>query len=79
MLKENLEDSINYIAQGLVSHPLTYINTAAVAISMTDIELIFKIATYSVSIIASILVIRKYLLEIKKLKQETDSKNKLDE
>lgn len=82
MLRENLEDSISYVTQGLVAHPLTYINTAAIAVSMSDIELAFKIGTYCVSIVASLLVIRKYLLEIKKLKREennNDFKNNVDE
>lgn len=79
MLKENLQDSINYVVNGMIVHPLTYVNTAAIAVSMSDIESIFKIGTYCVSIIASLVVVRKHLLEIKKLRnKESDNSSKTD-
>ena len=74
MLKDSITDSIQYVAHGLANHPLTYLNSAAIAVSMTNIELGFKVVLYSASIIASVLVSRKYLLEIKKLKKEERDK-----
>lgn len=70
MLKESLQDSINYVVNGMVSHPLTYVNTAAIAVSMSDIESALKIGTYLISIVASLIVVRKHLLEIKRLKKQ---------
>jgi hypothetical protein len=74
MLKDSITDSIQYVAHGLANHPLTYLNSAAIAVSMTNIELGFKIVLYTVSIVASLLVSRKYLLEIRKLKAEDKDK-----
>jgi hypothetical protein len=74
MLKDSITDSIQYVVHGLVNHPLTYLNSAAIAVSMTNIELGFKIVLYIASITASVLVSRKYLLEIKKLKKEQRDK-----
>lgn len=67
-------DTLTYVAQGLVKEPVTLLNAGAVMISMTNIEFAFKIVLYTVSIVASILVSRKYLLEIKKLKNQDSSK-----
>jgi hypothetical protein len=67
-------DTITYVAQGLIKEPVTFLNAGAVMVSMTNIEFAFKIIAYTVSIVASILVSRKYLLEIKKLKDQDSSK-----
>jgi hypothetical protein len=75
MLKDQVTDSINYVAYGLANHPLTYLNTAAIAVSMTNIEIGLKVLLYTVSIVASVLVSRKYLLEIRKLKKEEQESN----
>lgn len=75
MLKDQLNDSITYVVHGLANHPLTYLNTAAIAVSMTNIEIGLKVLLYTVSIVASILVSRKYLLEIRKLKKEEQESN----
>lgn len=53
----------------LTKEPITYINLTAIFTSFTDVELFFKLFLYSVSIIASILVSVKYLIEIKKLRK----------
>jgi hypothetical protein len=77
MVKESLSDTINYVATGLSKEPLTYINTTALAVSFTSMESTLKIILYIVSIAASILVSRKYFLEITKLKrEERESKKK---
>jgi hypothetical protein len=75
MTKDSLIDSINYVANNLAKEPVTYINTAAIAVSMSNVELALKIVLYVVSITASILVSRKYLLEIKKLKENKPTDN----
>ncbi len=67
-------DTITYVAQGLIKEPVTLLNAGAVMVSMSNIEFAFKILAYTVSIVASILVSRKYLLEIKKLKDKDSSK-----
>ncbi len=77
MTKENLSDTLNYVATGLSKEPLTYINTTALAVSFSSMESTLKVILYIVSIAASILVSRKYLLEITKLKrEERDAKKK---
>jgi hypothetical protein len=76
MVKENLSDSLNYIVNGLSKEPLTYINTTALAVSFTSLEDTLKIILYIVSIAASILVSRKYFLEITKLKREEKESKK---
>ena len=77
MVKESLTDTVNYVVSGLSKEPLTYINTTALAVSFTSMESTLKIILYIVSIAASILVSRKYFLEITKLKrEERESKKK---
>jgi hypothetical protein len=77
MVKESLTDTVNYVVSGLSKEPLTYINTTALAVSFTSMESTLKIILYIVSIAASILVSRKYFLEITKLKrEEKESKKK---
>jgi len=68
-------DTLNYVISGLTKEPVTYLNAGAIAVSMSDVEFYFKVVLYSVSIIASILVSRKYLLEIKKLKENSEDTN----
>ena len=72
--KTQITDTINYIVNGFFKEPVTYLNAGTVAISMSDVETAFKITLYIVSIVASILVSRKYLLEIKRLKQQDKQK-----
>jgi len=72
--KTQITDTINYIVNGVFKEPVTYLNAGTVAISMSDVETAFKITLYIVSIVASILVSRKYLLEIKRLKQQDKQK-----
>jgi membrane protein implicated in regulation of membrane protease activity len=76
MLRNQIIETFNYITHSLFNHPLTYLNSAAIAVSMTELEATLKIILYSVSIVASVLVIRKYLLEIKKLQKEESNKEK---
>jgi hypothetical protein len=69
-LKDSIIDTTNYVVHALVKEPITYVNSAAVAVSMTTMETQFKLVLYTVSIVASLLVSIKYILEIKKLRQE---------
>lgn len=71
-MKTEISDTLSYVANGMIKEPVTYLNVGAMMISVTDVETYLKITLYLVSIVASVLVSRKYLLEIKKLK---DSKN----
>jgi hypothetical protein len=65
-----MKDSITYIIDSLAKEPVTYLNGATVAVSMMSFETEIKLAFYAVSILASILVSYKYLLEIKNLKKQ---------
>ena len=62
-------ETIAYIADSLVKHPVTYLNATTAILSVSTIETWIKIAFYAVSIFASILVSYKYWLEIKRLKK----------
>lgn len=76
MLKtDSISDTLNYTIQALAKEPVTYVNTAAIAVSVTDAETTLKLALYGISIVASLLVSIKYILEIKKLKQEAGEPN----
>lgn len=70
MLKNQIIETFNYVIDALKSNPVTYLNAAAITVSMTNFELILKILLYLVSISASVLVSFKYLLEIKKLDKD---------
>jgi hypothetical protein len=70
-------DTLNHVISALTKEPVTYINAGAIAISMTDVEFYLKCTLYVVSIVASILVSRKYLLEIKKLRDNEADKDKV--
>ena len=69
-IKDSIVDTANYVVQALIKEPVTYVNTAAVAVSMSELETKIKLVFYCVSIIASLLVSVKYLLEIRKLRKE---------
>jgi bacteriorhodopsin len=65
-----MKDSVSHIVDSLVKEPVTYLNGATVAVSMMSFESEIKLAFYTVSILASILVSYKYWLEIKQLKKQ---------
>ena len=67
------KDTIVHLADSLIKEPVTYLNTATGIISFMAIEEGIKIFFYIVSIVASILVSYKYLLEIKKLKKQNSN------
>lgn len=69
-LRDSIADTANYVAQALIKEPVTYVNTAAMAVSMSSLETQIKLVFYCVSIIASLLVSIKYILEIRKLRNE---------
>lgn len=70
MLKDQIIETFNYVIDALKSNPVTYLNAAAITVSMSNFELGLKILLYLVSISASVLVSFKYLLEIKKLDKD---------
>lgn len=71
-LRDSIMDTVNYVGQKLISEPLTYVNGAAVAVSVSELESNIKLAFYGVSIIASVLVSIKYVMEIRRLKKGGD-------
>jgi hypothetical protein len=65
-----MSDTIARVVDSLLKEPVTYLNIGTAAVSMMPISEYVKIGFYVVSIIASIVVTYKYLLEIKKLKKD---------
>jgi hypothetical protein len=65
-----MSDTIARVVDSLLREPVTYLNVGTAAVSMMPISEYVKIGFYIVSIVASIVVTYKYLLEIKKLKQD---------
>lgn len=72
-----LKDSsvTGYVIDSLSKEPVTYLNGVTIAVSMMSLEEKIKIVFYAVSIIASILVSYKYVLEIKNLKKQKENKD----
>lgn len=68
--KEELLNTTLHVVNGLSRDPVQYINIAAVMASFSSIEFWAKAILYVLSITASILASRKYLLEIKRLKRK---------
>ena len=64
------------LVEKLAKEPLTYINGGGMMISLMDIQSYITIAFYAVSIITSLVLVYKYSLEIKKLKDQEPTEPK---
>lgn len=71
-LKDSIADTVIYVGGKLLNEPLTYVNGATVAVSVSPLQENIKLIFYAFSIIATVLVSVKYIMEIRKLKQEND-------
>lgn len=67
-----MSDTIPKIVDSLLKEPITYINGGGIAMSLMATEAWLKIGFYTVSIVASIVVIYKYYLEIQRLKRDSN-------
>jgi bacteriorhodopsin len=64
------DSTFGYVVDSLAKEPVTYLNTAVGVASFMSIEEKVKIAFYIISIIATIIVSYKYILEIKRIKKQ---------
>jgi hypothetical protein len=64
------DSTFGYVVDSLIKEPVTYLNTAVGVASFMSIEEKVKIAFYIISIIATIIVSYKYILEIKRIKKQ---------
>jgi bacteriorhodopsin len=64
------DSTFGYVVDSLVKEPVTYLNTAVGVASFMSIEEKVKIAFYIISIIATVIVSYKYILEIKRIKKQ---------
>ncbi len=64
------DSTFGYVVDSLIKEPVTYLNTAVGVASFMSIEEKVKIAFYIISIIATIIVTYKYILEIKRIKKQ---------
>ncbi len=67
-----MSDTIARVVDSLLREPVTYLNVGTAAVSMMPISEYVKIGFYAVSIIASVIVSYKYVLEIKRLKKDEE-------
>jgi prolipoprotein diacylglyceryltransferase len=56
----------------LLSEKATYLNISTVFISFSNLELALKILFYTISIVASVFMIRKTIAETTKIQQQID-------
>jgi bacteriorhodopsin len=64
------DSTFGYVVDSLIKEPVTYLNTAVGVASFMSIEEKVKIAFYIISIIATVIVSYKYILEIKRIKKQ---------
>jgi bacteriorhodopsin len=64
------DSTFGYVVDSLIKEPVTYLNTAVGVASFMSIEEKVKIVFYIISIIATVIVSYKYILEIKQIKKQ---------
>ena len=64
------DSTLGYVVDSLIKEPVTYLNTAVGVASFMSIEEKVKITFYIISIIATLIVSYKYVLEIKRIKKQ---------
>ena len=75
--KEEIANTISHVISGLSRDPVQYLNIAAIMASLSSIEFWAKAILYCVSVTASVLASRKYLLEIRRLKAKEKNNDQI--